>query len=100
MLSAHLSKLLDLFWCPINGLSFSIATIPTTVIDFDIPDFQQIELLNTIHIIESTYRRALAGRESSSINSTQIYSQVDNISANRLGVQPKKKFNLLNKKTW
>ncbi len=58
-------------------------------------------VLNTIHIIESTYRRAISGRESTQINSTQIYSQVDNIgSMNRMNIQPKKKFNLLNRKTW
>ncbi len=58
-------------------------------------------VLNILHIIESAYRRALMGKEREGINSTRIVTQTDSLgSMNRNIPQEKKKFNLMDRKTW
>ncbi len=58
-------------------------------------------VLNILHIIESAYRRALQGKEREGINSTRIVTQTEGLgSINRNIPQAKKKFNLLDRKTW
>ena len=58
-------------------------------------------VLNILHIIESAYRRALMGKEREGINSTRIVTQTEGLgSMNRNIPQTKKKFNLMDRKTW
>ncbi len=58
-------------------------------------------VLNILHIIESAYRRALFGKEREGINSTRIVTQTEGLgTANRDLSQQKRKFNLLDRKTW
>jgi hypothetical protein len=57
-------------------------------------------VLNILHIIESSYRRAIGGKERDGINDTRIVTQTDNIGGIQRNPMPKKKFNLFNPKSW
>ena len=57
-------------------------------------------VVTTVHIIESTYRKAIAGKTIEEINQSRIITQSDIMGGRLPQGQPKKKFNLLNPRTW
>lgn len=59
----------------------------------------QLTVLTIIHAIESTYRRSLRGKTMEDLNSSKIFTQLDNLGA-RQQTPTKKKFNLLQPRTW
>lgn len=59
----------------------------------------KLTVLTIIHSIESAYRRALRGKASEDINSSKIFTQMDNIGKGQQ-TPIKKKFNLFKPGTW
>ena len=57
-------------------------------------------IVTTLHMIESTYRKAISGKTIEEINQSRIISQSDFIGQRSLQPQLKKKFNLLNPRSW
>lgn len=57
-------------------------------------------VLTTLHVIESTYRRAIAGRAMEEINQSKIVTQSDHIGMQPLAQAKKQGFNLFNPMTW
>lgn len=57
-------------------------------------------VLNILHAIESTYRRALKGKEREEINSSRILTQSDITGGVPRGGVPKKRFNPMSPRTW
>ena len=56
-------------------------------------------IITTVHMIESTYRKAIAGKTIEEINQSKIVTQSDNMG--RIPVnQPKQRFNPLNPRSW
>ncbi len=58
----------------------------------------QLTVLTIIHTVESAYRRALRGKTMEDLNSSRIFTQMDNIGRNPLAQS--KKFNLFKPGTW
>ena len=59
----------------------------------------QLTVLAILHTTESAYRRALRGKTMEDLNSSRIFTQMDNI-GNKTGMSTKKKFNLFKPGTW
>lgn len=59
----------------------------------------EITVLTIIHSIENAYRRALRGKTMEDLNSSRIFTQLDNMGS-KPGVQAKNKFNLFKPGTW
>ena len=59
----------------------------------------QLVVLNILHSVESTYRRALKGKTMEDLNSSRIFTQMDNL-GNKTSSPGKKKFNLFKPGTW
>ncbi len=58
-------------------------------------------VLTTLHVIESTYRRAIAGRAAEKLNESRVVTQSDNVGMNPMAQQNKKRgFNLFNPTSW
>ena len=59
-------------------------------------------VLNTIHAIESVYRRAIHFRTADTLNTSKILTQHDSLGANSMmnPMMSKKKWSLFNRKTW
>jgi len=60
----------------------------------------QLTIITILHSIESTYRRSLRGKTMEDLNSSRIFTQMDNLGGGRPGTQAKKKFNLFKPGTW
>lgn len=60
----------------------------------------QLTVITIIHSIESTYRRALRGKTMEDINSSKIFTQMDNIGGSRQQQPVRKKFSLFKPGTW
>ena len=60
----------------------------------------QLTVITILHSIESTYRRSLRGKTMEDLNSSRIFTQMDNLGGGRPGTQAKKKFNLFKPGTW
>jgi len=60
----------------------------------------QLTVLTILHSIESTYRRSLRGKTMEDLNSSRIFTQMDNMGGTRPGMPTKKKFNLFKPGTW
>ena len=60
----------------------------------------RILIATTLHVIESTYRRAIAGRTSEEINQSRILMQTDNIGNRNLGMPGKRPFSFKDPKSW
>jgi len=58
----------------------------------------ELTVLSLLHLIESAYRRALRGKTMEDLNSSRIFTQMDNLSRGNAPV--KKKFNLFKPGTW
>ena len=59
----------------------------------------QLTVLTILHSIESTYRRSISGKTMEDINSSRIFTQMDNLGG-RPQMPTKKKFNLFKPGTW
>lgn len=57
-------------------------------------------VLNILHLVESTYRRALRGQTSSDINTSKIFTQSESMGGAQMNVQRKRRINPFNYKTW
>jgi len=58
-------------------------------------------VITTLHMIESTYRKAIAGKTIEEINQSRIITQSDLMGGRLPSQMPtRKKFNLLNPRTW
>ncbi len=58
-------------------------------------------IVTTIHMIESTYRKAISGKTVEEINQSRIISQSDFVGQRPLSsISSKKKFNMFNPRTW
>lgn len=57
-------------------------------------------VVTILHMCESAYRRAIAGKEREEINASRIYTNNDSLRMSNNFSMPKKKFNLLSPKTW
>lgn len=60
----------------------------------------RILILTTLHMIESSYRRAIAGRTMEETNQSKIVSQNEGMGMRSLIQSKKKGFNLFNPTTW
>ncbi len=61
----------------------------------------RILIISTLHIIESTYRKAISGKTMEEINQSRIISQSDFVGQRPLSSnQSKRKFNVFNPRTW
>lgn len=60
----------------------------------------QLTVLTILHSIESTYRRSLRGKTMEDLNSSRIFTQMDNMGGARPQAQAQKKFNLFKPGTW
>ena len=59
----------------------------------------QLTVINILHSIESTYRRSLRGKTMEDLNSSRIFTQLDNL-GNRQPLSSKKSFSLFKPGTW
>ncbi len=58
-------------------------------------------IVTTVHMIESTYRKAISGKTIEEINQSRIISQSDFVGQRPLNpLQSKKKFSMFNPRTW
>ena len=57
-------------------------------------------VLTILHVIESAYRRALRGKTMEDLNSSRIFTQMDNIGTRPGGGSSKRKFHLFKPNTW
>ena len=57
-------------------------------------------IVTTVHMIESTYRKAISGKTIEEINQSRIVSQSDFIGQRSAQLQPKKKFSFFNPRSW
>ncbi len=57
-------------------------------------------IVTTLHMIESTYRKAISGKTIEEINQSRIISQSDTLGRTPYGMPQKQKFSLLNPSTW
>lgn len=60
----------------------------------------QLTVITILHSIESTYRRSLRGKTMEDLNSSRIFTQMDNLGGVKPGMPTKKKFNLFKPGTW
>ncbi len=60
----------------------------------------RILIATTLHVIESTYRRAIMGRTSEEINQSKILMQTDNIGNRNFGQQIKKSASWKDPRSW
>lgn len=60
----------------------------------------QLVVISILHTTESAYRRALRGKTMEDLNSSRIFTQLDNLGSGRPQTQAKKKFNLFKPGTW
>lgn len=60
----------------------------------------EIVVLTILHSMESAYRKALGGQTMQEINRNTNVIQSENLGQMRMNTIPKRKFNLLNPKTW
>ena len=60
----------------------------------------QLTIITILHSIESTYRRSLRGKTMEELNSSRVFTEMDNLGGGRPGTQAKKKFNLFKPGTW
>ena len=58
----------------------------------------ELTVITILHTTESAYRRAIRGKTMEDLNSSRIFTQLDNLNRNPL--QAKKKFNLFKPSTW
>ena len=59
----------------------------------------QLTVITILHSIESTYRRSLRGKTMEDLNSSRIFTQMDNLGG-KAGLPTKKKFSLFKPGTW
>ena len=59
----------------------------------------QLTVITIVHSIESTYRRSLRGKTMEDLNSSRIFTQLDNMGS-KTQMPTKKKFNLFKPGTW
>ncbi len=59
----------------------------------------QLTVITILHSIESTYRRSLRGKTMEDLNSSKMFTQIDNL-GQRTQLQTKKKFNPFKPGTW
>lgn len=57
-------------------------------------------VVTTLHMIESTYRRAIGGSTSRDLNQSRIINQSDTLRMNDGLQSPQRKFSITNPKTW
>ena len=57
-------------------------------------------IVTTLHMIESTYRKAISGKTIEEINQSRIISQSDFVGQRPMPLQSKKKFSMFNPRTW
>ena len=57
-------------------------------------------VITTLHMIESTYRKAIAGRTIEEINQSRIITQSDMVGRPFPQTPTRKRFNILNPRTW
>ncbi len=57
-------------------------------------------IVTTLHMIESTYRKAIAGKTIEEINQSRIITQSDLVGRPFPQIPTKKRFNLLNPRSW
>ncbi len=57
-------------------------------------------IVTTLHMIESTYRKAISGKTIEEINQSRIVSQSDFVGQRMPSAQPTKKFSVFNPRTW
>ena len=57
-------------------------------------------VVTTVHMIESTYRKAISGKTIEEINQSRIISQSDIVGRSPYPMQHKQKFSLLNPSSW
>jgi len=60
----------------------------------------QLTVITILHSIESTYRRSLRGKTMEDLNSSRIFTQMDNLGGARQNAPTKKNFNLFKPGTW
>ena len=60
----------------------------------------QLTVITILHSIESTYRRSLRGKTMEDLNSSRIFTQMDNLGGSRTAMPIKKKFNPFKPGTW
>lgn len=57
-------------------------------------------VVNILHTVESVYRRALRGKTMEDLNSSKIFTQMDNLGVSKTSMPMKKKFNPFKPGTW
>ncbi len=57
-------------------------------------------IVTTLHMIESTYRKAIGGKTIEEINSSTIITQSDVVGRNLTPMPQKRRFSLINPRTW
>lgn len=60
----------------------------------------QLTVITILHSIESTYRRSLRGKTMEDLNSSRIFTQMENMGGGKPGMPTKKNFNLFKPGTW
>jgi len=57
-------------------------------------------VINILHLVESTYRKAIMGKQQEEINRHTLLTQSENVGMMKPTVMPKKRFNPFNPKSW
>ena len=57
-------------------------------------------IVTTLHMIESTYRKAIGGKTIEEINQSRIITQSDLVGQRGLPQVQSRKFNILNPRSW
>lgn len=60
----------------------------------------QLIVVNILHVVESSYRRAIRGKTMEDLNSSRLFTQMDSMGTGRSSMPTKKKFNPFKPSTW